>query len=432
MHPRKIPLVSLCFILFIFGGFTAFVHGNPDTTSQDDIHPTIHISGNADLLQQAADNGWTGTGTSEDPIVIQGYRFLSDIHIFTIAHTDLYVNFTNNWVEGMHHTWCSLVISLTKNVIVCNNTIFGGAIGVHLIAANDTLVTRNTIYDTRYDGVFMDNGCTGNIITENYFSDNDETGVMAWTGCTKNTISNNFIQYSDNGVNFLTDANENDVINNTIVDARLSGVDLDTVNNVVRDNRIVSCNGDGIRVFKPDNELVGNQIIESRYRGIFIAPNGNNTDVLHNSFVNNTQESILIMDGSRNIIKYNDFLGESERAYASDNGYLNIFEMNYWEGFLSTDSNHDGVFDTPYDIDGHAQNRDFYPATNTNNPMPSVSEEPDEITDRTSTSTTVTSTETNDTIIQDDLGLQYMLLAGAAVVLVPIVAIVSYYYKRSK
>jgi parallel beta-helix repeat protein len=413
----------------MFGGSTVFANGVSESTFQDDIHPTIHISGNADLLQQAADNGWPGTGTADDPIVIQGYRFLSDMHIFTIAFTDLYVNFTNNWVEGMHHTWCSLVISLTRNVIICNNTIFGGSVGVHLISANDTLITRNTIHDSGLDAVFLDGACTENTITGNFFYDNDEAGVFGWGKCRKNTISDNLMQYGGSGVYFIEDVNENYIINNTIVDTMISGIDLVSKYNEVRGNQILSCNGDGIRVFKPENVITGNQIIGSRYRGVYLAPDANNTEVLYNSFVNNTQESVLIIDASRNILRYNDFLGESERAHASDSGYLNIFEMNYWDGFLAIDENRDGVFDSPYEIEGQAQNRDFYPVTTINNPLPTTPEKSTESTESTSTSTSSTSSTTNSTTVQDSLGYEYMLLVVIGVV-IPILVVVSFYRRK--
>jgi parallel beta-helix repeat protein len=322
-----------------------------------------------------------------------------------------------------------LVISLTRNVIICNNTILGGAVGVHLISANDTLVTRNTIYDTGFDAVFMDNGCSNNIITDNHFTDNKETGVMAWTGCTGNVISNNFIQYSDNGVNFLTEADGNYVVNNTIIDTTISGVSLDTVDNEVRENRILDCDGDGIRVFKPDNEIVSNQIIRSKYRGVYIGPGGNNTEVHHNSFINNTQESVLIIVASRSFVTHNDFLGESERAYASDSGYLNIFESNYWEGFLSTDEDRDGVFDTPYDIEGHAQNRDHYPVTTMNNPPP-VEPDSTETTTSSSTQTSTTSSSTNTTASSNNQELQFVPIAIAVGVLIPIIIYVVYYRRK--
>ncbi len=433
MRFRSLSLVLLCFILIIFSGATTFAHGHSETTTQEEIDPTIHISGNSDLLSKAAVNGWPGTGTAEDPIIIQGYRFSSDGHMFTIAFTDLYVNFTNNRVEGMHHTWCCLVISLTKNVIVCNNTIFGGAVGVHLISANNTVITRNTIYDTGFDAVFLDDASTDNLISENHFIDNEEAGVLGWDDCTKNTISNNLMEFGDNGVLLWDNADENYVFNNTITETSISGVDLDSKNNEVKDNRILNCYGDGIRVFKPENEIAGNQIIDSKRRGIYLAPDGNNTEIHHNSFVNNTRESILIVDASGNIIMYNDFLGESERAYASDSGYRNIFEMNFWDGFLAIDENRDGVFDSPYEIEGQAQNRDSYPVTTANNPLPFTSEEPEIETETTLSSTTdtmTTVTGTNGTTTQDNFVLDPILIAAIGVSLIPILIIVAYVSKR--
>ena len=379
---------------------------------EEDVEPTMHITGNDELLQKATERGWEGTGTKEDPIVIQGYRFHSDQHMFTMAHTDLYVNFTNNWLEGMNHSWCSIVLSLTRNVIICNNTIFGGGIGVHLLGANDSLVIRNTIYDTGYDAVFMDNGCSGNIISENYFFDNKETGVLGWTGSTRNLVSNNIIQDSDSGVAFRSSSNSNFVYNNTIERARLSGVDLETINNEVQGNLIYRTRGDGIRVFNTDNHIAKNVIFEPKYRGIYLSPDSNRTEILHNSFVDCTLESILVIQSSGHVIRFNDFLGDSENAFVVDNGEQNVFERNYWEGFVTTDDNEDGVFDLPFEIDGSAQNRDDYPLTSIINPLPAKLHAYTQ-TDITTTETIATSSNHTLTHIQNSMEFGSAIVLGA-------------------
>ncbi|MFW9976983.1 MAG: nitrous oxide reductase family maturation protein NosD [Candidatus Thorarchaeota archaeon] len=428
----------LSFMLLLVTGFSISVEAEPVKEvsvelNQEDIEPPMHISGNDELLQKAAENDWPGTGTKEDPIVIQGYRFHSDMHMFTISHTDLYVNFTNNWVEGMHHTWCALVISLTKNVIICNNTIFGGAIGVHLLAANDSLVTRNTIYDSGFDAVFMDSGSTGNIITDNYCYDNKETGVMGWTGSTQNVVSNNLIIDSDWGVAFRSGSNRNYVINNTIERTRISGVDLETTENEVRQNLIYKTSGDGIRVFEADNLISDNIIVEPEYRGIYLAPAANRTTVLHNSMINCTLESIFIMQSAKCIVRYNDFLGESEKPYAVDHGLLNVFEMNYWDGFLAIDENHDGVFDSAFEIGGNAQNRDQYPVTSRNNPdqrapVDEMVIEPDstEMTTAESSTSTTNGSGTAPTI--SNASIELLVVGGGTGVLFVILALI--YYRR--
>lgn len=423
MRFSVVPMTILGILLLLILGSAqstgaAYAGGTPIIESQEEIEPPMHISGNDELLQMAVEKGWQGSGTKEDPIVIQGYRFLSDMHIFTISHTDLYVNFTNNWVEGMHHTWCSLVISLTRNVIVCNNTIFGGAIGVHLLAANDSIVTRNTIYDTGFDAVFMDNGCDGNLVVDNYFYNNKETGVLCWTGSTNNVVTNNIIQNSETGVAFRSGSNSNSVLNNTIEQTRISGVDLETRENEIRGNYIYMTAGDGVRVFSTDNIIVDNIIDRPGNRGIYLSPDGNRTLVQHNSLVNCILESILIMHAERNFIRYNDFIGESEKPYAVDHGYLNVFEWNYWDGFFTIDENHDGVFDVPYDIDGSAQNTDPCPVTMKNNmhqiqPVDVVPME-SETTETIPTELPTSSTDENTTIPVDS-SLHLLTIGGALV-----------------
>ena len=65
-------------------------YGNPLLITYSGIY-YISIDGNANFLAQAAANGWTGTGTATDPIVIQNYNFASSqFGGLSIYNTNLY------------------------------------------------------------------------------------------------------------------------------------------------------------------------------------------------------------------------------------------------------------------------------------------------------------------------------------------------------
>ncbi|MFX0065777.1 MAG: hypothetical protein ACFFC7_26690 [Candidatus Hermodarchaeota archaeon] len=61
-------------------------------------HNPISINGNADFLSQAANEGWNGTGTSVDPIIITGYNISNESGcLLEIKNTNLHFNVTNNF-----------------------------------------------------------------------------------------------------------------------------------------------------------------------------------------------------------------------------------------------------------------------------------------------------------------------------------------------
>jgi parallel beta-helix repeat protein len=367
-------LVTSCIVLVLLQAFIPAQAARVVSTPLEDeaVSFTIHISGNTALLEMAAEYGWEGTGTKDNPVVIEGYTFRSPVHMFTMSHIDLYVNFTNNILDGYPPTWCAVVISNTKNLIMCNNTIRYGAVGIHLISVNNSVFTKNTIHDNAWDAFFMDGGCYENTISENYLFRNGESGVWLWHGGSRNTISDNVIYSSDYGVAIQDFSVENTVFNNTIQHTMISAVDLASDRCTMESNRLLSNTGDGIRVFSRNNTITQNTVLACGRRGIYLASGSSGADITHNAIINSTQESLYCMDSDRNFMRYNDFIADSSSRLVVDSGYLNVFEWNYWGGFWALDQDRDGVFDEPKPIDGSAQNRDQYPLTHPSNLIPVI------------------------------------------------------------
>ena len=64
-----------------------------------------------------------------------------------------------------------------------------------------------------------------------------------------------------------------------------------------------------------------------------------------------------------NIIEDNSFqaLGNYCNSQAYDNGFIDLFLYNYWNGWTAPDNNSDGIVDNPYLIDGLAHSYDTKP-----------------------------------------------------------------------
>ena len=131
------------------------------------------------------------------------------------------------------------------------------------------------------------------------------------------------------------------------------GMYIWTKNNTITGNSVFQ-NIVGI-LLSGENETVTGNYIENNQRGLFFGFNNEgdtippDIEINHNHFENN----VIQLNGCQ--CKY---LNSTEPPHDWDNGK----EGNYWSDYNGTDSNHDGIGDTPYFID--ALNLDRYPLMN--------------------------------------------------------------------
>ncbi|MFX0210761.1 MAG: NosD domain-containing protein, partial [Candidatus Hodarchaeota archaeon] len=102
-----------------------------------------------------------------------------------------------------------------------------------------------------------------------------------------------------------------------------------------------------------------------------------NSEIISNSVVNNSYGFYLDQGCSRINIMYNDFIGNHYlvqeqnliESQAFDYGIDNIFVFNHYDDWVSPDDDLDGYVDSPYLINGSAQNNDPYPLVHPNPPF---------------------------------------------------------------
>lgn len=189
---------------------------------------------------------------------------------------------------------------------------------------------------------------SNNSITDNtieYYTHPDGYSILLWNA-SNNIISNNTFTDNNNGI-LLQYSNNNYIFGNSITNNSKYGIEQHASedNNIIN-NYIVYNTQDGIFLDNPINNIItGNTIANNNQYGISIhVLVTNNNTIHHNNFINN-------MNGN---------------AYdEGNNSWYNVTlaEGNYWSNYNGTDSNGDGIGDTPYLIPG-GSNQDNYPFMN--------------------------------------------------------------------
>ncbi|MHA1907260.1 MAG: right-handed parallel beta-helix repeat-containing protein [Candidatus Thorarchaeota archaeon] len=322
-------------------------HSNSFNTSQLEEHAPIYLHSNEGVLEQAAEEGWPGTGTVEDPIIIEGYKFRVANHMIRLSYTDLHIVFRNNEFDGVAKVLCGIVLAGTRNVVIANNSIHFTAVGVHLIRCNLTTISGNEIYDNQWDGVFFDFFCYDNTITGNEFYNNAEGALFATGSNCNNTFSDNIVHDGMHSVLLATGSD----------------------NNTISNNRIYDLSDDGIFIGTSGNSITGNWIYNNQGNGVTVASSTHRNYVTENWITNNTGFGVAISSAENTTVESNDFI-DNKIPQACDNGTENTFHQNFWNDWTSPDEDSNGFVDQPYLVSGTGSNIDASPIATAHCPTP--------------------------------------------------------------
>jgi len=156
-----------------------------------------------------------------------------------------------------------------------------------------------------------------------------------------NNISHNNIinNLRMNGV-FLDGASYNTIYGNLIENNNYHGIRLEyAAHNMIINNVMVNNRGYGIYLWEsPENVIIGNTVKKSFFNGIILGDHCSNNTIFHNNFIDNPENA-------------HDITGSNW-----DNG----LSGNYWSDYTGSDSDGDGIGDSPYSIPGNVS-QDRYP-----------------------------------------------------------------------
>jgi parallel beta-helix repeat protein len=177
----------------------------------------------------------------------------------------------------------------------------------------------------------------------------------------KNTTSNNNIIINCNIYNYdgygiyLQDGSINNVVYNCSLNYNLrSGISIggkNSYNNLIVNNKISNstmCSfGGGLQLgWSCHNNTFSNNHISNCNNGVYIEDTFNTDDCNDNLFYHNN-----FIDNDRGA--YDECDNIWDKAYPTGG--------NYWSDYTGIDNDGDGIGDTPYDISGPKDNKDYYP-----------------------------------------------------------------------
>jgi parallel beta-helix repeat protein len=269
------------------------------------------------------------TSVSNNDLTENGFVIYSDSY----THWDTTILETSNTVNGKPVYYLKnqnggsaplnagqLILFNCSNVLVENQNINNGTIGIHLAFSENNTITMNDLAYNNVSGIYLYHS-HGNEFKNNNLSGNNCGFTIEWSHLNK--IVNSTISNGTSGI-YSYQSNGNKIINNNIS------------NNSIGIN-ILSAGGFGVKGFN----ISHNNLYKNNY-GVKIDGNSFNNYIYHNRFVNNTNQSVDETLPNRNLWDLGYPLGGN--FWSDYNG------SDFYKGPNQNISGDDGLGDTPYII----------------------------------------------------------------------------------
>ena len=296
----------------------------------------IEVRGGTYVENVDVDKQLTLVGDGADVVTLQAAS--SNDHVFDVTADR--VNIAGFKVTGATGSG-KAGICLQAGADHCNisyNNALNNEYGIYLLfSGNNTLMGNTAPYNDMHD-IYLDHS-SNNMLTENIVANIDWHGIrLAYSN--NNTVMDN-IASTNNGCAILLYASvDNRLINNDVSNS-FQGIFMYTSSN--------------------DNMVSGNTASGNRQGGIYVE--GDNNTITGNTASNNDDFGIALESSSSNTLYHNNLDGNTNNNAYDDgtNQWDSGSEGNhYGDDYTGTDSDGDGIGDTPYTIPG-GSSVDRYP-----------------------------------------------------------------------
>jgi parallel beta-helix repeat protein len=313
---------------------------------------------------------------SEDILIDKSINLIGENRDTTIKFGECHIS--ADWVNlsGFSIKWASYGIEISSNYnIISDNKITNCSDGILIKnSCTGNNILGNNISYNYIDGIWLQtsdrNTIKGNTIISH------ELGGISLTNSHNNTISDNIITWTQFGLDViythdlgLVNSNNNTITGNTILDThccRSIGIRNSSYNNI-KNNNIINGGFNCINIVTNSSfNIITSNHITSKWEGIRIWFSSSYNTIMNNIIYNNKWAVYIEEFSNNNSIYHNRFINNSQKAHDEcnniwDDGYPS--GGNFWDDYNGTDTNGDGIGDTPYIIPG-GNNMDNYPLGN--------------------------------------------------------------------
>ena len=349
-------------------------------------HDQIWIQSNEEFHTQAEAEHWDGDGSEENPYVVTGYLFDCESQPLRIWHTTIHWIFVDNVIDGVGSnvlcgTWLDNVThgTLVDNEILNRHSgmaITGNAAlnvtgnhihdcwgsGIEIMGImNQTIIENNIIEDIGGAGVYSSMS-EDSVVRNNIISNCESLGIGLVGTSLNCNVTGNVITNSDATGIMISYAQNGFISGNSITNVMTRGIYMNSPDHcVISENTIGDVVGSGLKVTSGEHDVISDNIVENcTLDGIVVS--STNASVHWNSVYNVTGYAVNLESGSSHVsVKFNTFIENGVTCQVCDDGTSNTVSQNYYDDWDSPDANSDGYVDTPYSLDGAAENQDALP-----------------------------------------------------------------------
>ena len=251
------------------------------------------------------------------------------------------------------------LIGENKQTTIINGRSTGNVVTITADNAELSSFTITNSEPTQGRGIYVwstSSNICDSIITRSYY------GIFI-ENCSDSTISSNLVANNTHGI-FALNSNHTTISSNNVSSNNGFGIALVSSANCSIAANNASQNSHGVHIKDhSENNTVCDNTAQDNFYGVYIEDHCENNTLWGNTAQDNFY-GFAIYSSSNNTIFHNNFENSNEAySFNSKNDWnSSASEGNYWSDYNGTDSNGDGVGDTPYLIEENAQ--DNYPLIN--------------------------------------------------------------------
>ena len=280
-------------------------------------------------------------------------------------------NVSNGRIENntCRYSYYGIFLNNSVNINVTeNDACYCSFREIYLLNSNNSIISSNSIrhLGASSSGVYFYNS-NDNQIINNYITDCNQ-GVYTLSSKNIYIYNNTLVNSNFNGI-YMDNGHDSEIVNNNISKNEQYGIQVSNSDDMTIIGNEISYNGqdgdyDGIYMNMCDKNVFTSNIISYNTRKGMRILYCNDNDINGNTISLNEDCGIDINDFSYNNTIYNNYFIDNS-INARDNGTNNKWDYNgrgnYWSDYQGFDKNDDGIGDTPYNITGLANSTDHFP-----------------------------------------------------------------------